>query len=149
MLPGLALGILGLRQVRPRPAVRRASWLAIGASVAWAVIIVAIIAGSSGGSTVGCARYPTQVRQAYAKVMTDISTHAAGSVEAADMSVAATLANASAAAAGQIGTRTGLFTMAGDMAQARADVVAHRPVPVTLKQHLADDGAVPAGFCAS
>jgi hypothetical protein len=81
-------------------------------------------------------------------VQTDLSGHAPASVLAADLETAASLANSSAAATGQIGVRSGLFTMADDMAQARADVVAGRQIPATLQQHLTDDGVVPAGSCA-
>ncbi len=46
VVPGLVLGILSFRQ-SAGPTLRRASWLAIGASVAWAVIIIAIVAGTA------------------------------------------------------------------------------------------------------
>jgi hypothetical protein len=148
VVPGLVLGLLSLRQPGS-PAVRRASWLAIGASIAWAVIIILIVTGKSGGSAAGCASYPAAVHQAYERALSDLSDHAPASVQAADLDTAANRANVSAAAAGQIGVRTALFTMANDMAQARADIVAHRPVPGALRQHLAEDGAEPAGSCAS
>jgi hypothetical protein len=147
VVPGLVLGILGLRQ--PAQPVRRASWLAIGASVAWAVIIVLIIAGTVGGSAAACGGYPAAVQQAYGKAMADVRGHAPAAVQAADLETAASRANASAAAAGQIEVRTALFAMANDTAQARADIMAHRPIPAALRQHLVTDGAEPAGSCAS
>jgi hypothetical protein len=146
VVPGLVVGVLSLRQ-SARPADRRASWLAIVASITWAVIIVLIIAGTSGGSATSCGSFPATVHQAYEKALTDLADHASASVQAADLGTAANRANASAAAAGQIGVRTALFAMANDMAQARADVVAQRPVPSTLRQHLIKDGAAPAGSC--
>ena len=148
VVPGLVAGILGLRQ-RGTSSVRKASLVAIGASVAWAVIIVLIVAGGSGGSGGACTGYPVAVHQAYHKAMTDLRDHASASVQAVDLGTAASMANASAAAAGQIGVRTALFAMADDMAQARADVVAGLPVPGTLRTHLNDDGAAPAGSCTS
>ena len=148
VVPGLVVGILSLRQPGGRPA-RTASWLAIGASIAWAVIIILIVVGISGGSAGSCGGYPASVHQAYEKAMTDLSDHAPVSVQAADLDTAANRANASAAAAGQISVRTALFVLANDMAQARADIVAHRPVPVSLRQHLAAEGAAPTGSCAS
>jgi hypothetical protein len=148
VVPGLVLGILSLRQAAGQ-SVRRASWLAIGASIAWAVIIILIVAGMSGGSPGDCAGYPAAVHQAYEKALADLSDHAPVSVQAAALDTAASRANASAAAAGQIGVRTALFAMANDMAQARVDVVALRPVPATLRQRLAADGATPTGSCAA
>jgi hypothetical protein len=146
IVPGLVVGVLSLRH-SAGPAVRRASWLAIAASLAWAVIIILIVAGTSGGSASSCGSYPAAVHQAYEKALTDLADHAPASVQAADLGTAANRANDSAAAAGQIGVRTALFAMANDMAQARADVVAQRPVPATLSQHLIKDGAAPAGSC--
>ncbi len=147
VVPGLVLGFLSLRQ-SAGPALRRASWLAIGASVAWAVIIILIVAGISSGPAGTCAAYPAAVHEAYQKAMADLSDHASAPAEAADLGAAADLANASAAAAGQIPVRTALFTMANDMAEARADIVAQHPVPATLRQQLVQDGAAPTGSCA-
>jgi hypothetical protein len=148
VVPGLVLGVLGLRQAGSGPAVRKASWLAISASIAWAVVIVFLLSGS-GGPAARCTGYPVAVRQAYAKVMTDISSHASAAAQVGDFDVAASRANASAAAAGQISVRTALFAMADDIAQARADVVAHRGVPASLRQHLTEAGVAPTGSCAS
>lgn len=146
VVPGLVLGVMSLRE-SGNQAIRKASWLAIGASVVWAVIIIVIAASFSGGSAGACSGYPAAVRQAYEKALTDLNGSAPPSAQAADLETAASLANASAASAGQIGVRNALFTMANDMAEARADVVAHRVIPAALRQHLAGDGVVPAGSC--
>ena len=148
VIPGLVVGILGLRRPGSQ-SVRTASWVAIGVSLVWAVIIVLIVAGGSGGSAGACAGYPPAVHRAYDKAMTDLRDRAPASVLMADLGSAASLANASAAAAGQIGVRTVLFTMASDMAQARGDVVAGRPVPAALRTHLSDDATAPSGSCTS
>jgi uncharacterized membrane protein YcjF (UPF0283 family) len=146
VVPGLVIGFLSLRQTTSE-AVRKASWLAIGASVAWAVIFIVIVA-SVGGSAAGCV-YPAAVRQAYEKALSDLSSNAPVSTRAADFARAASLANASAAATGQIGVRTALFSMADDMWAARADIAAGRPISAALRQHLTDDGKAPSGSCAS
>jgi hypothetical protein len=148
VVPGLVVGYLSLRQAGAQ-AVRKAAWLAIGASLTWAVILIVVVASLSGGSAGSCTGFPAAVHQAYAKVQTDLSSKAPASVQAADLETAASLANSSAASAGRIGVRTALFTLANDMAQARADIVAGRQIPATLQQHLAKDGVVPAGSCAS
>lgn len=148
VIPGLVVGILGLRQAGAK-SVRTASWVAISASLVWAVVIGLIVTGGSGGSAGACAGYPPAIHRAYDKAMADLHDRAPASVLTADLGRAARLANASAAAAGQLGVRTALFTMANDLAQARADAVAGRPVPVTLRTHLSDDASTPSGSCTS
>jgi hypothetical protein len=148
VVPGLVAGILGLRQAGAT-SVRKASVVAIGASLAWALILIVIVAGGSGGAPGACTGYPSAVHDAYNKAMADLRGHVPATAKAADLGTAASMANASAAAAGQIGVRTALFTMANDMAQAQADVVAGRPVPATLRTHLVADSAAPAGSCTT
>jgi hypothetical protein len=147
VVPGLVAGILGLRESPPGGPVRRAAVTAIAASLAWAVVIVVVvIAVSSGGSGAACT-YPAAVHQAFARAMTDISTHAPG--QAADLTLAVSRANASAAAAGQIPVRNALFALAGDLELARGDVTAGRAVPGTLRAHLAADGSALTRACPS
>jgi hypothetical protein len=148
VLPGLVVGFLSLRRARAAGSSQRASWLAIAASLAWAVVLVVIVASGSGSSAGGCTGYPVAVRHAYAKVMADFTDRAPASVQAADLGVAVTGANASAAGAGQIAVRSALSAMAGDLEQARADVTAHGAVPAALRQHLAADGAALASCTA-
>jgi hypothetical protein len=122
---------------------RRSVRLALaGCAAVVLIVIIVVIVTPSGG---GCGTYPAQVRQAYARAMTDLRNHASASVQLAAFQQAASQANASAAAAGQIGVRTALFTMAGDLDQAHADMTAHRALPPALLQHLTADGtALPA-----
>jgi hypothetical protein len=109
------------------------------------VIIVVIVTATSGSPVGGCGTYPAAVRQAYVRAMTDLRGHAPAAVQSAAFAEAARRANASAAAAGQIGVRTAMFAMASDMNRAYADVVANRALPATLRQHLTADGtALPA-----
>ena len=123
VVPGLVAGILGLRESPPGGPVRRAAVTAIAASLAWAVVIVVVV--------IAVCTYPAAVHQAFARAMTDISTHAPG--QAADLTLAVSRANASAAAAGQIPVRNALFALAGDLELARGDVTAGRAVPGTLR----------------
>jgi hypothetical protein len=109
------------------------------------VLVVVIVTATSGGPAGGCGTYPTSVRQAYGRAMTDLRSHAPPSVQSAAFAQAASRANASAAAAGQIAVRTAMFAMASDMNRAYADVAANRALPATLRQHLTADGtALPA-----
>lgn len=124
--------------------------LAAGGGVAvLVVLIVVIVAVTSGGPASGCGTYPAAVRRAYATAMTDLRGHPQPSVQAAALGQAASLANASAAAAGQIGVRTALFTMASDLDQAHADVVAHRALSPDLLQRLTADGTALPASCSS
>jgi hypothetical protein len=119
------------------------------AAVALTVIIVLIVIGASGGSSGGCGTYPAAVRRAYAVAMTDLRSQAAVAVQSDALQQAASRANASAAAAGQIGVRSALFTMASDLDQAHADVTAGRALPPTLLQHLTADGTALPASCSS
>ncbi len=150
VIPGLVAGALSFRRSKAGDPVRRASLLAIVASLAWAVIIVVVVASTSGGSAASC-QYPVAVHQAYARAMTDLSSNAQASVTVADLGQAATRANASAAATatGDITVRSALFAMTADLQQARADVVAKRPVPSSLRAHLATDETALTASCPS
>jgi hypothetical protein len=150
VIPGLVAGGLSLRRSKAGDPVRRASVLAIAASLAWAVIIVVLVASTSGGSTVSC-QYPTAVQQAYARAMADLGRNTQAAVTVADLGQAATRANASAAATatGDITVRSALFAMTDDLQQARADVVAKRPVPGSLRAHLAADEKALTASCPS
>lgn len=150
VIPGLVAGVLGVRRSKSGEPVRRASILAVAVSLAWAAVIVLLVAGSSGGSAGGC-RYPAAVHQAYARVMADLSSNAPASSQAADLGLAVSRANASAAAtdAGHIPVRSALFAMAGDLQQARADVIASRAVPASLRAQLAADGTALTASCQS
>jgi len=124
--------------------------LAGGAAIiVLAVIIVVIVLSTGGGSSGGCATYPASVRHAYATAMGDLRSHAATAALSADLGQAASLANTSAAATGQISVRTALFAMAGDLDEAHADVTAHRSVPPALVQKLTTDGSALPASCPS
>jgi hypothetical protein len=150
VVPGLVVGLLGLRRSSPGEPGRRASVLALAASLAWAVVIVVlvvVVAGGS-GSSAGCS-YPAAVRQAYGTAMADLSGNASAATQATDLGIAASRANSAAAAAGDVGVRSALFALAGDLQQARADVIAgKRPaVPPALRQRLSADGAALKASC--
>ena len=150
VIPGLVAGVLGVRRSNPGEPVRRASILAIAASLAWVVIIVLAVAITSGGSTGSC-RYPVAVHQSYARAVADLSSNAQASVKVADLGLAASRANAAAAATatGDISVRSALFAMTADLQQARADIIANRPVPDSLRAHLAADGTALTSSCQS
>ncbi len=141
VVPGLVMGIIGLRRVGPTGPGRLAYWAAVGLSVAWAVIIAVLVAAGSGSPANGCVSYPAAVRAAYAKAMSEINAAAPAAVQAADLAAAESKANSAAAATGQIPVRAALFRMASDLQQVQADVVQSRPVPADVLTHLRADGA--------
>ena len=146
VVPGLVVGLMGLRRTSSGQPGRRASVLALAASVAWAVVIVVVVAVSTGGSSGGCS-YPAAVHKAYATAMADIKGSAPAATQTTDLGLAASRANSAAAAAGEIAVRSALFDMAGDLQQARTDVIAKRPVPASLRTQLAADGAALTASC--
>jgi len=139
VVPGLVLGILGLRRAGPGGEGRLAYWTAIGLSVVWAIVIAVLVAGS-GSPAAGCVGYPGSVRAVYAKAMSDIDRKAPPAVEAADLATAASKANSAAANTTQIPVRAALFRMASDLQQVQADVVKSRPVPPDVLTTLKADG---------
>jgi hypothetical protein len=149
VVPGLVVGLLGLRRSRPGEPGRRASVLALAASVAWAVVIVVLVVVAGGSGSSGGCSYPASVHQAYETAMADLSGKASAATEGTDLGNAASRANSAAAAASDIGVRTALSAMAGDLQLARADVIAGRPVPATLREHLAADGPALTASCAA
>jgi hypothetical protein len=109
------------------------------------VIIAVILIVTSGGS--GCGTYPLTVRQAYASAMSDLRSQAPAPVQATAFGLAASRANAAAAATGQLAMRSALFSMATDLDQAHADVIAHRALPPALLQNLTADRTELSGSC--
>ena len=146
VVPGLVVGLMGLRRTRSGQPVRRASVLALVASLAWAVVIVVVVAAGTRGSSAGCS-YPAAVHQAYATAMADLKGNASAATQATDLGLAVSRANSAATAAGEIQVRSALFDMAGDLQQARTDVIAKRPVPASLRAQLTADGAALTASC--
>jgi hypothetical protein len=146
VVPGLVVGLLGLRRSRSGEPGRRASVLAVAASLAWAVVIAVVVVATTGGSPGGCS-YPAAVHQAYATAMADLGGNAPAATQAADLGLAAGRANSAAAAAGEIRVRSVLLAMAGHLQLARGDVIANRPVPASLRSQLATDGAALTASC--
>jgi len=145
---GAQLGLEGKFGPGREPRQRSRLMMAGGAAVLVVVVAVTVIVTvTSGGSGSGCATYPAPVRQAYARAMSDLSSHAPASVQAADLERAATMANSSAAAAGQIRARTALFAMASDLDEASSDVTRHRLITPDLQQRLTADGTALPRSC--
>jgi hypothetical protein len=147
VVPGLVLGALGFGRSSAGEPARRASVAALAASLTWAVVIIVIIAVSGSGSGAASCTFPTAAQQAYQRAIANLSSAAPKAVRAGELGAAVSTVNSSAAAASQIPVRSALAAMAGDLEQARSDLAAGRPVPKTLRQHLAADGAALTRAC--
>jgi hypothetical protein len=126
ILPGLVLGVLGLRQARYSRSGWAFSWLGIGLSVVWAVILGVVVFVSPGSTTGGCT-VPSAVRAGYGLVTRDLSAANPGITSgtlATDARLAAGQANAAAASAGQVPFRSALAALAGELEQVQAAVPA-------------------------
>jgi hypothetical protein len=146
VVPGLVVGLIGLRRTRSGEPGRLASVLALVASLVWAVVIVVVVVAGTGGSSGGCS-YPAAVHQAYATAMADLKGSAPAATQATDLGLATSRANSAATAASEIQVRSALYDMAADLQQARTDVIANRPVPSSLRAQLAADGNALTAAC--
>jgi hypothetical protein len=121
VLPGLALGIIGLRRARVTGTGRTASWAAIAISVIWAVVLTVWLA-SSGGTTAGaCGGYENAVSIQVSQVLRDLSSGAPQTVVAGDLRQAISQANDAAAQAQQVTARNAMATLTASLQQVAAD----------------------------
>ncbi len=149
LVPGIVLGVLGLRRARMVGSGQASSWVGIAVSLVWAVVLGFLLFGTGGSPAVGCS-VPSAVSTSYAQVMKDFSSGAATSTLKADVSAAAGQANAAAASAGQLPLRNALFALARDLEQAQADLTGgSHTVSATLKHKLGTDGAALTTACKS
>lgn len=154
VVPGIVLGVLGLRQSRYSRSGTGASLAGIVLSVVWAVILGVVLFGSSGPATGNCT-VPSAVRASYGRVMHDLSaSQLAGSVRsgtlASDAGKAAREANVAAAAASEVPLRGALAALASDLEQVRADASAGHASTLlkSLRPRLSSDGVALSSSCA-
>ncbi len=131
VLPGVVLGVLGLRQARAARRGRALSWLAIGVSAVWAVVLGVVLFGSSGSTAGGCT-VPAAVRADYGRVVADMRDGASLGTVTADARAAASEANSAAAYAKQVPVRAALAALASDLEQ----VAGQRALPVSVRSQL-------------
>jgi hypothetical protein len=149
VLPGLILGVLGLRRARVTGTGRVQSGAGIALSLLWAAAIVAavVLMGQGSSSDVGCSGYQAAGRADAARASTALSTGAARSQLRADLSQAASSLNTAAASAQDVAVRNALSELTGDLQSALDQVTAGRPVPVSLKRALSRDTAAASRVC--
>jgi hypothetical protein len=149
VLPGLILGVLGLRRARVTGTGRVQSGAGIALSLLWAAAIVAVVVLTGQGSStdVGCSGYQAAGRAAPARASTALSAGAARSQLRADLSQAASSLNTAAASAQDVSVRNALSELTGDLQSALDQVTAGRPVPAALKRTLSRDAAAASRVC--
>ena len=121
VLPGLALGAIGLRRSRVTGTGRAASWLAIGISLIWAVVLSVWLASSGGTTASACGGYENAVSIQVSQVLRDLASGAPQTVLTADLRQAITQANNAAAQAQQVTARDAMATLTARLQQVAAD----------------------------
>lgn len=122
VLPGAVLGVLGLRRARTAGTGQIPSWIGIGLSAIWAVILIVVLAsgGSSGPDCSSSSR--AAVSGAVSTVLRDLGTSAPRSTVTADLEQAMSQANAAAAGAQQVSIRSAYVTLTTGLDRALATV---------------------------
>ena len=122
VLPGAVLGVLGLRRARTAGTGQVPSWIGIGLSAIWAVILIVVLA-SGGSSGANCSSSSqAAVSGAVSTVLRDLGTNAPPSAVTADLEQAMSQANAAAAGAQQVSVRSAYVTLTTGLDRALATV---------------------------
>jgi hypothetical protein len=146
VVPGLVLGVLGLRRARVTGTGRTASWLAIAFSAIWAVVLVIWIASAGSTAAGGCGSYQNGVSYAVSQVLHDLSSGAPRSVVTSDLHQAINLANTAAAGAQQVGGRNAMATLTADLQQVASEATGSTSAGA-LHQQVAAAEAVMVSAC--
>jgi hypothetical protein len=150
VIPGVALGILGLRRAAVTGTGRIWSWLGIGLSVVWAIILVALLA-SGGSSTQSCGGSQNDVSLPVDQVLRDLATNAPKTVLIQDLDRAVSAANKAAAASSDVTAGNALASLTAGLQQALAAVSARHPATshVLLHSQIAADAQVVSRACTA
>jgi hypothetical protein len=146
VLPGLVLGVLGLRRARVTGTGRTASWLAIAFSAIWAVVLAVWIAGAGSTASSACGSYQNGVGLAVAQVLHDLGSSAPRGVVTADLRQAINQANAAAAGAQQVLGRNAMASLTASLQQVATEV-SGRASDTTLHQQVATAEAAMVSAC--
>jgi hypothetical protein len=149
IVPGVVLGVLGLRRTRSTGTGLLQSWLGIAFSAIWAVVLIIVLAtgGQSGPDCSGPAQ--ASVSTAMTAVLHDLSSGAAASTVEADLNHAISQANAAAAAAQQVSGRSALVALTTGLERALGAVQGSQKASsyATLRAQLAADNAAMTRAC--
>jgi hypothetical protein len=148
VVPGLVLGVLGLRRARVTGIGTVQSWLGIAASLVWAIGIVVVVTLPGGGSSrdPGCTGYQS-ASAAVSRATSALAVGAPAGQLRSDLGQAAGPVNSAAATAQDMSVRSALSVMTGDLQAALGEVNSGRPVPAVLKTALHHDAAAAGRLC--
>jgi hypothetical protein len=150
VVPGVVLGVLGLRRARVTGVGLVQSSLGIALSLVWAAgIIVAVSLPSQQPSSAdpGCTAYQGSGRAPAARVSAALSAGAPAGQLRPELRQTAHVVNSAAARAQGLTVRSTLSGMTGDLQDALGEVTAGRPVPQALVASLSSDIAAAARLC--
>jgi hypothetical protein len=150
VLPGVVLGVLGLRRARSTGTGQLPSWIGIALSAIWAVVLIVVLAtGGSSGPSCSTSTQAT-VSGAMSTVMRDLSTGAPVSTVKSDLGQAMSEANAAAAGAQQVSARSAYVTLTTGLSRALATLQGSRNPASTyaaLSGQLSADNAAVTSAC--
>jgi hypothetical protein len=146
VVPGLVLGVLGLRRARVTGTGRTASWLAIVFSAIWAVVLAVWLASAGSTASGACGNYQNGVSYAVSQVLHDLASGAPRSVVTADLHQAINQANAAAAGAQQVLGRNAMATLTASLQQVATEAPG-RTSGAALHQQVATAEATMVSAC--
>jgi hypothetical protein len=150
VLPGLILGVLGLRRASVTGTGRIASWLGIALSLLWAAgIVLVAVPGNSAPPDPGCKAYQAHGRAAATKVMAAIRNGKPASVLGGELHHAAVVINKAAAKSWTLSVRNALSSLTNDLQAADDQVSGGGQVPSQLAGELSSDASAADGVCGS
>lgn len=150
VLPGLILGVLGLRRASVTGTGRVASWLGIALSLLWAAgIVLVAVPGNSAPPDPGCKAYQAHGRAAATKVMAAIRNGKPASVLGGELHHAAVVINKAAAKSWTLSVRNALSSLTDDLQAADDQVSGGGQVPSQLAGELSSDASAADSACGS
>jgi hypothetical protein len=149
VVPGVVLGVLGLRRARQAGTGWLTSWVGIGLSVIWAVILVVWVAGGGNSVPNPCGGDQNAVSTAVSRVLHDLSSRAPRSALTTNLRQAITQANSAAADAQQVSGRDAMSTLTGGLQQVLIEVTAGRSSYsyAQMRQQVAADAVAMTSAC--
>jgi hypothetical protein len=148
VLPGLILGILGLRRARSTGQGRARSWLGIAASLVWATGIIVVATGAlSTPADPGCDGYQSGGQADAAKVSSALGARAPASQLGSDLRQASSKFNSATARAQSLAVRNALSTMTDDLQSTLDQVTAGHQTPSADRIILTRDTAAVTRLC--
>jgi hypothetical protein len=149
VLPGVVLGILGLRRAAVTGTGRLQSWLGIALSLLWAAgIVILALPGPGPASDPGCVQYRAGGTAAVARVTSALKPEASSRLRAG-LGPAAGAVNDATASAQNIQVRNTLAALSGDLQAEQAAAQSGRPAPAELGVTVAADAAAAARLCGA